>query len=135
MAVSGQHERLVGRLIRWVEEHHLTSGDVCLYADHHDWPNQHKPTQMNGFVPDLYAVGVGRPLTIIGEAETISGIESPHTKVQFEAFIEFLHARENPLLLVAVPWSAVPAARGLVRNIFRRQGKPPFQTVFLDLLE
>lgn len=135
MGVSGQHERLVDHIIKWVHANHGIHGDVCVYADHIDIDRNSKPGAVGGYVPDVLAKAVGRSLTIIGEAETEDGIERPHSKIQIGAFIDFLQHQANPILVIAVPWVAVPSARGLVRNLLRRRGNPAIETVFLDRLE
>lgn len=134
MAISRQHERLVGHIIRWIERAYSSRGDLCIYADHIDWPSNHRPAAIGGFVPDVYAVGMTEALTIIGEAETSKGIEKAHTRNQIAAFIDFLVFEVNPVLVVAVPWDAVPAARNLVRNVLRSRGYPYIETVFLERL-
>lgn len=136
MAVSRQHERLVRYIIRWIEGTYAAGSDLCVYADHIDWPSNLKPTAIGGFVPDVYAARVGatETLTVIGEAETSKGIELVHTKAQIAAFIDFLAYQVDPVLVIAVPWDAVPAARSVVRNLLRRRGNPQIRTVFLERL-
>lgn len=135
MPVSRQHERLVGHLIRWIEDRYSRAGDLCLYADHIDWIVDSKPYAIEGFVPDVFGVGVGRSLTVIGEAETTRSIDDPHAADQISAFIDFLVLRPNPVLVIATPWVAVPRARSLVRNALRRRGNPVIETFCLEWLE
>ena len=135
MTVSGQHERLVSHIIRWIKDRYSSSGDLCIYADHIDWPSNAKPIQLGGFIPDVYAVGISIPLTVIGEAETVRSIDGPHAAKQIGAFIDFLIYQKNPILIIAVPWTAVPRARSLIRNTLRRMGNPLIETVCLERLE
>lgn len=135
MPVSRQHERLVGKLIGWIESAYFHTGDVCLYADHIDWPGTAKPLSLGGYIPDVYATGIVHSLTIIGEAETVRSLEGPHAADQISAFIDFLSRRENPVFVMAVPWVAVPRARGMVRKVLRLRGNPMIQTVCLERLE
>lgn len=124
MVVSRQHERLVGHLIRWVEDKYSNRKDLCIYADHIDWPTHTKPIVISNHIPDLYAVGVTKPLTVLGEAETSRSIEEPHADEQISAFVDFLSIKKNPVLVIAVPWASVPRARSLIRNALRRRGYP-----------
>lgn len=135
MSVSRQHERLVAHLIRWTHSRYAGMGDLCLYADHIDWPGSAKPLSVGNYVPDVYAVGVTHALTVIGEAETARSIEGPHAAEQISAFIDFLSHQRNPVLVIAVPWVAVPHARSLIRNALRRRGNPVIETVCLERLE
>lgn len=135
MPVSTQHERLVAHMIRWIEERYSGRGDLCLYADHIDWLANSKPYAIDGYIPDVYGVGVSWPLTVVGEAETARSIDDPHAAEQISAFIEFLAPRPNPVLVIATPWAAVPRARSLVRNALRRKGNPAIETFCLERLE
>lgn len=135
MAISSQHERLVSQIINWIERRYSCRKDLCIYADHIDWPRNTKPPLVGNHVPDVYAVGVTVPLTVIGEAETARSIEGPHAAEQVGAFIDFLRCQQNPVLVIAVPWVAVPWARGIVRNALRRRGNPAIETICLERLE
>jgi hypothetical protein len=135
MSVSRQHERLVEHLVQWLNDRYAGRGDFCLYADHIDMLKAAKPLSIGDYLPDVYGVGLSSPLTVIGEAETNRSIDDPHAADQIGAFIDFLTHRPCPVLVIAVPWAAVPRARGLVRNALRRRGNPAIETFCLERLE
>lgn len=135
MGVSEQHERLVSYLIQWVTIEHGGLGDLCILADHVSWKGSWRPDSIGGFIPDLHAKGIGRRITIIGEAETDQSLQGTHTKQQLTAFLDFLMFEANPFLVIAVPWCSVPEARCMVNRILVQMGNPPVQVVILEGLE
>lgn len=135
MSVSEQHERLVSHLIQWVSENHGTEGDLCILADHVSWKGALRPDPIGGFVPDIHAKGVGRAITIVGEAETDQGLQAMHTREQLEAFVDFLMFQPNPILALAVPWPSVRSASGIIKRILRDKGNPEIKVCILEGLE
>ena len=95
---SDQHEVLVGGLTGQFDGEKL-----FVRADHISHPNG-APPLVNGFRPDVLAVGEGR--RIIGEAETCERLNDGHTWQQLRAFSD---ATKKPgtELHVAVPQRCV----------------------------
>lgn len=73
---------------------------------------------VGGFVPDIYAVSVrDTQRRTIGEAKSAVDFTSTHTEPQLRAFIRHMAVYERPTLLIAVPFSVIPAATLLVRRL------------------
>jgi len=107
---------------------------VVVYADLPENPVDNKPPPIDGFYPDLYCTTVGgRPLCI-GEAKTLGDLESKRSRDQLAAYLRYLTMFAPGLLVVAVPWHAVPTARSLVRAIQRHSNTGAVSTYFLEKL-
>ena len=108
MSDSAQHLELVQSILVFVRENF----SAAKFAILSDLPgSSSKPPRIHGFVPDVFAEDAPRTAVVIGEAKTISDLETPHSRLQIQAFLRFLAAQENATFVLAVPWPAAVTAR------------------------
>src|SRR5687767_12395891 len=125
MAESLDHLGLVQLLLGYVERVYRPSYPVIVL---HDMPGAiggEKPPRINGFLPDIYAVDAPSSIVILGEAKTVSDLETDHSKRQISAFLTYVSQQHRGVLLLAVPWQASATARNLLRILQRRLGLTP----------
>ncbi len=134
MAESSLHTELVRSLALWASASLTTHSHVVVYTDLPENPAENKPPSIEGFYPDLYCTSVGGEPICIGEAKTLGDLESKHSRQQLTAYLRFLLTFRLGLLVVAVPWHAVPAARSLVRAIQRQSNTRAVNTHFIEKL-
>lgn len=135
MAESLQHMKLVKAILSYIAEEHR---EISYLAMLHDLPGLirgEKPPRIGGFAPDVYAMDAPHTVTIIGEAKTQQDLETEHSRKQIRAFIEFLKDKEKGIFVLAVPWQALPRARGIVNGITQNVVCRSTELVFLDGLE
>lgn len=132
MAESIRHLSLVRAILDYVSRKHRDIGYLALLHDLPGVIGTEKPPRVGGFVPDVYAVNVPCTLTIIGEAKTTVDLEAERSRKQMRAFIEFLARKERGIFVLAVPWQAVPRARGVVASVGRSLEMSSVECVFLD---
>ena len=111
MSETLAHTRLVGAIVAWIRLKHASTPGLCLFCDCPTILQTEKPSPIEGYFPDVYAVTAPSTLTILGEAKTVPDLESERSYRQFLAFFRFLEARPQPLLVLATPWQAVATAR------------------------
>lgn len=134
MAGSRSHEELVRAIIDWLQVQHPDARTIsvsadCIFCEH--LPN---PPLLDGFIPDVYAVGIVEARTIIGEAKTPRDLETPRSRGQLEAFLSHLRECQNAQLVIATPWSSVNSAKAIVRSITKRRHIDDVDVVFLEPL-
>lgn len=132
MSESLQHLGLVRAILNYISGEHRK---VSYLATLHDLPGAirgEKPPRISGFAPDVYAADAPLTVTIIGEAKTVRDLETGHSRSQIRAFIEFLKHKERGVFVLAVPWQAVPRARGIVNGIAQEVESPSTELVVLD---
>lgn len=132
MAESLEHLKLVRAILWYISREH---SEVSYLATLHDLPGLirgEKPPRISGFAPDVYAVDAPRTVTIVGEAKTVRDLESEHSRKQIRAFIAFLKDKERGVFVLAVPWQAVPRARGIVKGLAQEMESLATELVVLD---
>ena len=134
MGVSRCHEELVGAIVDWLQVQHPAADAMsvsadCIFCEH--LPN---PPLLNGFIPDVYAVGIVETRTIVGEAKTPKDLETPRSRAQFEAFLTHLCVCQNAQFVIATPWPSVNSAKAIVRSITKRRHIDGVDVVFLEPL-
>jgi len=120
-------------MIAWVRTNR-SQGDGLLLVDESSRTAIDKPPQISGYNPDLYWRSVRGDSVLIGEAKSAYDIESRHSRKQLTAFLAHLARAKQGVLLVAVPWHAVPQMKSLVRAIQREGLAQSTEVVFLDFL-
>jgi len=90
------------------------------------------PPKIAGHIPDVYAKNLTMESIVIGEAKTCSDLESPRTKEQLTAFINYLEKHQNSVLVLATRWSSINSAKSIVRSIFRHNKIKNVSTHYLD---
>lgn len=134
MPESLLHTELVRSLALWASTGLASHSHVVVYVDLPENPAENKPPSIEGFFPDLYCTSVGGQPLCIGEAKTLGDLESKHSRQQLTAYLRFLLNFAPGLLVVAVPWRAVPSARSLVRAIQRQSNTRAVNTHFIEKL-
>jgi hypothetical protein len=134
MPESSLHIELVRRLAVWASTGLAGHSPVVVYSDLPENAIDNKPPSIEGFYPDLYCTSLGGQPLCIGEAKTLGDLESKHSRQQLTAYLRFLLTFAPGLLVVAVPWHAVPAARSLVRAIQRQSNTGAVMTHFIEKL-
>lgn len=135
MAESLQHLKLVRAILSYISREHQ---EVSYLATLHDLPGLirgEKPPRISGFAPDVYAMDAPRTVTIIGEAKTLRDLETDRSRWQIRAFIKYLKDKQRGVFVLAVPWQAVPRARGIVRGLAHDVESPSTELVVLDGLD
>jgi hypothetical protein len=113
MSDSAQHLELVRSIVSFV----AVNFSPTKFAILTDLPGSvDKPPKIHGFVPDVFAQDAPRTTVIIGEAKTISDLQTVHSQMQVEAFLRFLAAQENGIFILAVPWPVAVTARQIAER-------------------
>ncbi len=133
MAESSLHRFYVQKLVLWFKENVTDWNQFVVYCDDGSVKGG-KPPQIDGFIPDFYALAPSDGRVIIGEAKTGNDLESKHSRLQIEAYIRFCAAQNHSLLVIAVPWTAICSAKSLVRSINRKIACLKVKDVYIDAL-
>ena len=134
MAVSRRHEELVHAIVDWLQTEHPHGGTLSISAESIFCEHLPNPPLINGFIPDVYAVGMLETRTIIGEAKTPRDLETQRSMAQFEAFLTHLSDCQNAQLVIATPWISVNSAKAIIRSIRRRRHIDGVGVVYLEPL-
>lgn len=130
MAESEHHSGFVRYVQDWiVSTYEKECWGICLLTDLPE--SQEKPRFLGGFRPDVWAVDIPHTFTVVGEAKLGSDIENPHTDAQLAAYLRYLGAQPNPVLVVAVPWPARASAILAVETAVSRTMTNHVARVFL----
>lgn len=135
MAESRTHLKLVEALVSWIAGERFHGERGCILVDGPDSPAHAKPTNIAGFVPDVYAQDLDGGGIVIGEAKTARDLENRHTRDQLGAFLPYCAARPGALFVLAVPWHATRYARHLLAIVGRTCSCESVSTVVLEQLE
>ena len=132
MSETLAHTRLVGMIVKWVQAQYSATPGLCLFCDCPPVLETEKPSPIEGFFPDVCAVSTPPAFTLIGEAKTVPDLESQRSYKQFLAFLRFLAARPNSILVIATPWQATAAARNIITLAQRESRTEIVQLRFLN---
>lgn len=127
---SLHHVRLVESLIRHVELHFRPARGLLLLADHHRF-GINRPRTIDGFIPDLFASDLPTTFEIVGEAKTPSDMDTPRSRRQLQAFLDYLRIRPGSVFLLAVPPYVRPRAKAVLQDIW----KPEFDAVSVTIID
>lgn len=116
MSESRDHIGLVAVAVEYVKTMVEPDLHAVIQYDSADSP---RPTKVVGnYVPDVYFWHADR--LIIGEAKTIGDFDRPHSREQYNAYIEECKSFSGrAVLVICVPWQLVATAK----NYFRRLKK------------
>lgn len=134
MGVSQSHENLVLAILNWLQLHHQVAGNISISADCVSCGHLPNPPTLNGFIPDVFAVGIAKEITIIGEAKTPRDLETPRSRAQFESFIMHLENLQESQLVIATPWVSVNSAKAIIRAINKKHPVHNVEFIFLEPL-
>jgi hypothetical protein len=112
---SQAHHDLVQRAYRYISGRFPPHRGFATFLDAPDTPRGEKPPRLRGFVPDVLAMDVPTTMHVVGEAKTAEDLERSHTTAQLLAYLRHLRIRTG-ILVMAVPWVAVPTARRVVAS-------------------
>lgn len=113
---SELHIRLVERLVNEVRLRHAVGADVAIFADHHSF-GRNRPARIGGYLPDVFASDVPETFRVVGEAKTEGDLQTDRSARQLAAFLDHLALYPKSAFYLAVPWTIVPRARGLLRTL------------------
>jgi hypothetical protein len=131
MSETLAHTRLVGVIVNWVKARYSATVGLCVFCDCPTVLETEKPSPIEGFFPDVCALSTPPALTLVGEAKTLPDLESPRSFQQVVAFMRFLAARPQPILVIATPWQAVATAKNIVVLARRESRAEHVQVHFL----
>lgn len=136
MAESELHITLVRHLFSWVRDN-LFDGDAGnIYVDLPEMLRCAKPTNLIcGVRPDLSARRRENNLLVLGEAKTATDLETRHSILQYNSYIEECESYPGPAMIVlAVPWHARRTAHNLLLSLLREKASRKTQIHVLDNL-
>ena len=79
-----------------------------------------RPPLIAGYRPDAFIAGAVNRTTIIGEAKTELDLDSVHTVLQLEAYVDYLEKQPIGVLVVSTEWRARRTAKSLVKRLIRK---------------
>lgn len=131
MSESSNHSHLVNSIISWINS---TQGDeiYIIFSDTYTQNTRNIPPAINGYIPDIYAVSAKNNRFIVGEAKTYSDIETRHSCEQYKAFLNYCANQPNSFFVLAVPWTMINAAKGLIKYLKRSTGTQKAKVIFLE---
>lgn len=116
MSESRTHIELVAAAVKYIK----TMVEPDLHAViQYDSADSSRPTKVIGnFIPDVYFWHANQ--LIIGEAKTMGDFDKPHSREQYNAYInECRNFSGSATLVISIPWQLAAAAK----NYFRRLKK------------
>lgn len=111
MPESAEHLSLVQDIVDYIQNRFGGLAGLIVLTDLPTSARADKPPRIDGFAPDVYATEVPRTTVLIGEAKTADDLTTAHSRDQIVAFLKFLSYQQRGVLVLAVPWQCVPAAR------------------------
>ncbi len=82
--------------------------------------------------PDVYAIDAPLTRVIVGEAKTTADLQTPHSRGQLIAYLQFLRHEPNPVLILAVPWNGRGAAQAMLHIMMEQLRINNVTTVVVD---
>jgi hypothetical protein len=131
---SSTHSVLVENVVDWIRQNVPSIENAVLLIDAPTAAPGTKPQAINGYCPDVYCRSKNGEHILIGEAKSAGGVETNHSRQQFEAYLRHLMACQQGTLVVAVPWHAVARASSLLRGLQRKTNTSEVRLVFLEKL-
>lgn len=131
MSESSNHSHLVNSIISWINS---TQRDepYIIFSDTYTQNIRNIPPAINGYIPDIYAVSAKNNMFIVGEAKTYSDVETRHSCEQYKAFLNYCANQSNSFFVLAVPWTMLNAAKGLIKYLKILTGTQKAKVIFLD---
>lgn len=123
--------RLVLKIVDWIERTRSVD-DLCILVDKPTEVVPNKPPNIGGYQPDVFATAAGRkPMTIIGEAKTISDLETTRSELQLISYLSYLKTCPEPILVLSTGWVIQRTAKGLLCRLREMCEAPHVRLVFL----
>ena len=131
MPESAQHADLVLRIIAWVREMYGEDRGLSILVDSVASSAPYRPSQIEGYWPDVEARIVPSSFILLGEAKSYRDVFEVHTERQLTAYLSFLSAHPESVFVFAVPLAALGRGRSLVRRVQKRTRAEQVRVVFI----
>lgn len=118
---SSLHVSLVEAAVAVIKRRHQDLYSLTIYMDLPS-AGRDRPTLIGGYVPDIFAIDTPETCRIIGEAKTAPDCETPHSRLQFVAFLSHLSHFPNGLFYLSVPWFYRVRAQTLIEAAAQAAG-------------
>ncbi len=98
MSESSAHVALVAAIVSWIDNYTEISRTMAVLVDQ---PQVRDciPPNINGNIPDVFASSSTDNFALIGEAKTVTDIESRHSRRQLVAYLTFLAKFKNLIII------------------------------------
>ena len=126
--VSTLHEKLVNEIVLWIERDFRKLNPKIL-SDGFGPLGAQRPPMIAGYIPDVYCTFTGCELTIVGDAKTSNDIKSPHSRMQYQAFLEYLKHRNRGILVLSTLWSVKNQSSSLLRKIRKQSNSETVEEI------
>ncbi len=123
MGESAIHSHLVISISDWIRQQYAGANPGLYVLS--DVPTSRpgdRPRPIKGFVPDVFAGTSPRSFTLIGEAKCAPDLFTQRSENQLRAFVNYLAAEEEPVLVIATPWVLRATARNMVQRLIQTEG-------------
>jgi hypothetical protein len=118
---SSMHVSLVEAAVAEIKRRHRDLYSLTMYVDLPS-AGRDRPRMIGSHVPDIFAIDTPETCRIIGEAKTATDCETPHSRMQFIAFLFHLSLFPNGLFYLAVPWFYRIRAQSLIASAAQAAG-------------
>jgi hypothetical protein len=119
MSESRKHVELVKIAVDYIID--VVSPELRPQVQYDSADTKRPPMIKGNYIPDVYFWN--KDLLILGEAKTIDDFERPHSKNQFESYLEECEAFfGHAILVVSIPWQLVPTAKNYFRKLKHEKG-------------
>ncbi len=136
MAESELHISLVRHLFSWVKDNFFSGDTGIIYVELPEVPKYSKPFSLCcGVRPDLSAKRPQDNLLILGEAKTEADLETRHSIMQYNSYIEECENHSGPaIIVIAVPWFVQRTALNLLVSLLRKKAAKKTKIQVLEKL-
>lgn len=119
MSESRGHVDLVAIIVKYIKTLVAPDLHAIIQYDSADSP---RPTKVIGnFIPDVYFWHADQ--LIIGEAKTYRDFDRPHSRAQYDSYIEECKSFwGDATLVVSIPWDLVATAKNYFRRLKKNVG-------------
>jgi hypothetical protein len=118
---SSMHISLVEAAVAEIKRRHRNLYSLTVFVDLPS-AGRDRPALVGGYVPDIFALDTPETCRIIGEAKTAPDCETPHSQLQFIAFLTHLSRFQNGLFYLSVPWFYRARAQTLIEAAAQAAG-------------
>jgi hypothetical protein len=134
MVESILHKSLVVAIQEWVKS--SFSEEMIIYIDSENSTLlKNMPSQINGHIPDIYAMGRRINRIIIGEAKTSQcDLESEHSEGQILSYLKHCVNKQDSIVVLAVPLHLINCAKSIISSLKRRNNLETVKTIVLNPL-
>jgi hypothetical protein len=112
---SSMHVSLVEAAAAEIKRRHQDLYSLTMYVDLPS-AGRDRPGMISGYVPDIFAIDTPETCRIIGEAKTATDCETPHSRLQFIAFLWHLSLFPSGFFYLSVPWFYRVRAQTLINS-------------------